>query len=63
MALSAFYLSTLPTPLARKAIVKEMWQSGAEVIVSGPIHGSVPWVIEESRFSLIMTHVRVARVS
>ncbi|KAF8665511.1 hypothetical protein AX16_000525 [Volvariella volvacea WC 439] len=32
LALSAFMLTTL-TPLARKALVKEMWESGAHVIV------------------------------
>lgn len=34
LALSAFLLSSLPTPLARKALVKEMWDSGAGIIVS-----------------------------
>lgn len=34
LALSAFYLSTLASPLDRKAAVKEMWQSGANVLVS-----------------------------
>lgn len=33
MALSAFMLSSLPTPLARKALVTEMWDSGADTIV------------------------------
>ncbi|KAF7436331.1 37S ribosomal protein S22 [Pleurotus ostreatus] len=33
LALSAFTLSSLPTPIARKALVKEMWESGADVIV------------------------------
>ena len=33
MALSAFMLTSLPTPLARKALVKEMWESGAHVMV------------------------------
>lgn len=33
VALSAFVLSSLPSPLARKALVKEMWGSGAEVLV------------------------------
>jgi hypothetical protein len=33
LALSAFGLSGLPTPLARKQLVKEMWESGADVIV------------------------------
>ncbi|TFK77519.1 Rsm22-domain-containing protein [Pluteus cervinus] len=33
LALSAFLLTTLPTPLARKALIKEMWESGAHVIV------------------------------
>ena len=30
-------MSALPTPLARKALVKEMWESGAETIVSSHI--------------------------
>jgi len=34
LALSAFMLSTLQTPLARKKLVKEMWESGAHTIVS-----------------------------
>ncbi|EAU92266.1 3-methyl-2-oxobutanoate hydroxymethyltransferase [Coprinopsis cinerea okayama7 len=33
VALSAFTLSSLPTPLARKALVKEMWESGAHTLV------------------------------
>ncbi|EJD03728.1 Rsm22-domain-containing protein [Fomitiporia mediterranea MF3/22] len=33
LALSAFHLSSLPTPAARKEMVKQMWSSGAEVIV------------------------------
>ncbi|TFY68588.1 hypothetical protein EVJ58_g906 [Rhodofomes roseus] len=33
LALSAFLLSTIPTPLARKALVKQMWESGADVMV------------------------------
>lgn len=33
VALSAFMLSSLPTPLARKTMVKEMWESGADVMV------------------------------
>ncbi|KAI0756542.1 mitochondrial small ribosomal subunit Rsm22-domain-containing protein [Daedaleopsis nitida] len=33
MALSAFLLSSLPTHVDRKLLVKEMWNSGAEVIV------------------------------
>ena len=33
VALSAFVLSSLPSPLARKTLVKEMWASGAEVLV------------------------------
>lgn len=35
LALSAFSLSSLPTPLSRKALVKEMWESGAHTIVRG----------------------------
>ncbi|KZT72933.1 Rsm22-domain-containing protein [Daedalea quercina L-15889] len=33
LALSAFLLSSLPTPLAKKTLVKQMWESGAEVMV------------------------------
>jgi hypothetical protein len=33
LALSAFSLSSIPAPLSRKAIVKEMWESGAHTIV------------------------------
>lgn len=33
MALSAFLLSSLPTHVDRKMLVKEMWDSGAEVMV------------------------------
>ncbi|KAK2461490.1 hypothetical protein APHAL10511_005953 [Amanita phalloides] len=33
IALSAFLLSTLSSPLARRTVVKEMWESGAEVMV------------------------------
>ena len=33
IALSAFMLSSLPTVLSRKALVKEMWESGAEMMV------------------------------
>ncbi|KAL4251512.1 Mitochondrial RNA Methyltransferase [Abortiporus biennis] len=33
VALSAFLLSSLHTPLARKQVVKEMWESGAETII------------------------------
>lgn len=33
VAISAFFLSTLQTPLQRKALVEEMWRSGAETIV------------------------------
>ncbi|TBU34443.1 Rsm22-domain-containing protein [Dichomitus squalens] len=33
VALSAFLLSSLPTPVDRKIMIKEMWESGAEVIV------------------------------
>ncbi|KAI1794008.1 Rsm22-domain-containing protein [Ganoderma leucocontextum] len=33
VALSAFLLSSLPTHVDRKVLVKEMWESGAEVIV------------------------------
>ena len=34
IALSAFTLSALPSPQARKVMVREMWESGAEVMVS-----------------------------
>lgn len=33
IALSAFNLSSLPTSLARKTLVKEMWESGAHAMV------------------------------
>jgi hypothetical protein len=33
LAISAFLLSSLPTPQTKKALVKEMWESGAHVIV------------------------------
>ncbi|KAJ3487116.1 hypothetical protein NLI96_g3758 [Meripilus lineatus] len=33
IALSAFMLSSLPTPLSRKALVKEIWESGAEMMI------------------------------
>ncbi|GLB35731.1 putative mitochondrial small ribosomal subunit Rsm22 [Lyophyllum shimeji] len=33
IALSAFMLTSLPTPQMRKALVKEMWESGAHVMV------------------------------
>ncbi|TDL28180.1 Rsm22-domain-containing protein [Rickenella mellea] len=33
LALSAFTLSSLPNPLARKDLVKEMWDSGANVMI------------------------------
>jgi hypothetical protein len=33
LAISAFILSSLPTALVRKVLVKEIWQSGANVIV------------------------------
>lgn len=36
LAISAFVLSQLPTPANKKQIVKEMWNSSAEVIVSFP---------------------------
>lgn len=33
LALSAFYLSSLPNGIARKELVKEMWESGAKTLV------------------------------
>ena len=33
VALSAFMLTRLATPLERKALVKQMWESGAHVMV------------------------------
>ncbi|EIW64053.1 mitochondrial 37S ribosomal protein RSM22 [Trametes versicolor FP-101664 SS1] len=33
LAVSAFLLSSIPTPVERKALVTEMWESGAEVMV------------------------------
>jgi len=35
MALSAFSLSSIPTPSSRRALVKEMWESGAHTMVRG----------------------------
>ena len=35
LALSAFSLSSIPTPSSRRALVKEMWESGAHTIVRG----------------------------
>jgi hypothetical protein len=37
LAVSAFALSSLSNPLDRKVLVKEMWESGADVIVSRPL--------------------------
>lgn len=34
LALSAFLISSLPNHVDRKLLVKEMWDSGAEVMVS-----------------------------
>ena len=34
MALSAFSLSSIPLPSSRRALVKQMWESGANTIVS-----------------------------
>lgn len=34
VALSAFMLSSLPTAASRKAVVKEMWESGAQIMVT-----------------------------
>ena len=39
LALSAFSLSSMPTSLSRRTLVKEMWESGAHTIVRG--HGCV----------------------
>ncbi|KAI9444934.1 Rsm22-domain-containing protein [Lactarius indigo] len=33
IAISAFFLSTLQTPFQRKALIEEIWESGAETIV------------------------------
>ncbi|TFY71841.1 hypothetical protein EVG20_g1169 [Dentipellis fragilis] len=33
LALSAFHITAIPTPVQRKALVKEMWESGADVII------------------------------
>ena len=35
LALSAFSLSSIPTTSSRRALVKEMWESGAHTIVRG----------------------------
>lgn len=37
VALSAFLLSSLPTPVDRKILIKEMWESGAEIIVCASV--------------------------
>lgn len=34
LALSAFHLSSLPNDVSRKELVKQIWDSGADVIVS-----------------------------
>ena len=41
IALSAFALSSLQTPLAKKQLVKEMWESGANTIVSETVTSSL----------------------
>lgn len=54
VALSAFLLSSLPTHVDRKILVKELWESGAEVIVgaaSSDVSGEVNC---QCRFSLTM---------
>ncbi|KAI0652334.1 mitochondrial small ribosomal subunit Rsm22-domain-containing protein [Trametes meyenii] len=33
LAMSAFLMSSLPTPVERKTLVREMWDSGAEVMI------------------------------
>lgn len=40
LAMSAFLLSSLPSPIERKALVKEMWDSGAEVMVREVVNSS-----------------------
>jgi hypothetical protein len=43
-------LSSLPTAIAKKALVKEMWESGAYVMVRGsitdPLAASKPYSID-----------------
>jgi hypothetical protein len=34
LAISAFSLSQIPTPAGRKRMIKEIWDSGADTIVS-----------------------------
>jgi len=41
LALSAFHLSSLPNAVARKDLVREMWSSGAELIVCPPFTDAV----------------------
>ena len=53
LALSAFHLSSLPTDIARKEVVKQMWESGADVIVCHCLLLDFPSFILASRFSLI----------
>ena len=42
LALSAFSLSSIPTPSSRRALVKEMWEGGAHTIVRSPDYTSGP---------------------
>lgn len=60
LALSAFMLSTIQNPLSRKALVKEMWESGADTIVSN-LDLSLKFQgdgYETTRLSLTITHRR-----
>lgn len=43
LALSSFLLSSIPAPLSRKAVVKEMWESGAHTIV---VYFTKPYNVE-----------------
>lgn len=45
LALSAFLLSTLPSPVARKTLLKEIWESGADIIVSARSMPSISFPI------------------
>ena len=47
LAISAFLLSSLPTALHRKDFVKQIWESGADTIVS--------YVSSISRYGRVMT--------
>lgn len=63
LALSAFYLSSLSTSLARRDLVKQIWSSGASVIVSASFSYGAFHLIALIRFSLTMIRLLDLRVS